>query len=274
MWADYYAAIDAAREDVAAGRLSPREQSQRSRELQRDMWDVHVAAVEAGLSTNRDRLAQLPPPEQRFARAWGYTAVEFIAAGDFPSDRDSIGRTQAIILPLRLVADGDFGDGSADLTWHQHMALHAMDALHEAERLTNHALFRAWQEALAEPRCAALCPFILDQALAEELDGLPSYLRSALDVLQGIDRRPAWAVNGSALSCSGSDPSALSCKASGTTRSFTCSLASGVREWSCRTCVADGTAVFVRMFCPAAATNEPGGACSVVEAAEIASGGC
>ena len=238
------------------------------------MWDVHVAAVEAGLYGNRDRLARLPPAEARFARSWGYTAVEFIAAGDFPSDRDSIGRTQAIILPRRLVADGDFGDAASDLTWHQHMALHAIDALYAAEELSNGALFRAWREALAQPRCAALCPYILDQALAEELDSLPSYLRAALDLLQGVDRRPAWAANGSTLACSGSDESALACRVGATTRSFQCSVASGVREWSCRTCVGSGTAVFTRMFCPDGSTSIPTGACSILEATEIASGGC
>lgn len=276
-WAEYYDAIDRAREDVAAGRLTPRQESERARELQQMMWDVHVAAVREGLARNGDRAGVLAPGEDRFAVSWGYTAVEFIAAANFPSDAGSIGRMQELLLPLRPVVPGDYDDaGPPDLTWHQHMAVHAMEVLHEVEAASDGILLEVWQNALAQPRCAALCPYLLDQGLYEGLDDLPAYLWDVIDWMSGIDQRPGWAANGEVLDCEPTGDGAMACSAAGEPLPFECSLATGVREWSCRTCLPDGSgaAMFTRMFCPDGTTATPGGPCEVLEAGRFASGAC
>lgn len=277
MWAAYYEAIDRAHDDVAAGRLTPRQESERARELQQMMWDVHVAAVHEGLRRNVNHMNRLPPGENRFAISWGLTAVEYLAAANLPSDADTIGRMQTLLLPMRTVMPGDYGEAlPADLTWHQHTALHGMDLLHEIQLATEGELFALWKNALARPRCAALCPYLLDQALGEGVENLPAYLYDVIDWISGVGERPSWAENGETLDCQSDGAGAMTCSAGGERLRYQCNLATGVRDWSCRTCLPDqpGTALFASLFCPDGSTLTPGGRCEVREAGAFATAAC
>lgn len=279
-WVAYYEAIDAARADADAGLLVPTEASARARDLQRKMWAVHVDAVHAGLAVNEDRLASLPPGEDRFSTSWGVTAVDFLAVANFPSDEENIDRTQRALLPERIVTADDYEPGGgADLSWHQRQALFGMERLHESEQQTGGALFRIWRNAAARPRCDALCSYLMDQGIDEDPSTLLDYMTGAVSYI--ASNRSTSDLELQDLSCDTVDADgpirAVACETARGTLSLDCTLAVGVRDWNCRGCPRweePAYGVFAHLFCPSGSPGAPAGTCEVRHALRIELGGC
>ncbi|XP_075056760.1 protein LEG1 homolog [Mixophyes fleayi] len=110
------------------------------------MWSAHVESIKAALPRCSKRLSYISAPEGNFGKNWA-TAVEFIAATDFPTDFQSTNEFQTF-LPHRMLVDGDVAPYISDFSKQENMVLLSLHSIKNVNTLTGGLLLRLWKKAM------------------------------------------------------------------------------------------------------------------------------
>ena len=146
-------------------------------ELQRLLWQFHVAAIQIGLSQSEPELQKLGAAEARFAESWGRCMVGLLAAVNFPTEFENV-RGMQRMLPSRLLKDEDW-NGASDLSEPQKNTMVAMRALFEFER-NGGDLEKRLSLASRDPAGARAMQNHLFETLAFGGQNAPEFLRARL----------------------------------------------------------------------------------------------
>lgn len=108
-WVEYFEmrrTVEALRAD---GEVSEETLERRARRLQSTLWSAHLHSVRVGRDRFRDKLGDLPEAERKFARMWGETTVEYLAALNAPTGSVVSGYFNRLLPDAVLEGDEVFG---------------------------------------------------------------------------------------------------------------------------------------------------------------------
>ncbi|XP_063775414.1 protein LEG1 homolog [Pseudophryne corroboree] len=114
------------------------------------MWKAHVESINAALPRCSKRLSYLSAPERKFGLDWA-TAVEFIAATNFPTDLQNTNEFQAF-LPHRILVKGDVAPFISDFSEQENRVLATLGLLKNVNSLTGGFLLKQWKKAMCSEK--------------------------------------------------------------------------------------------------------------------------
>ncbi len=165
----YYDAVDASHRLTD---LSSAAQHLETHELQRLMWEFHVAAIESALAQNEEYLEALPDGERDFATSFGVTMVDLFAVVNMPTDGGLLGPLADMTMPDRLVIEDDYDlTIDTDLPWDQRLTIIAIDRIHSFEQWTNGLLRKALGVFVKGTETAELATHLVLEAMQEDSPG-------------------------------------------------------------------------------------------------------
>jgi hypothetical protein len=163
---EYYDLVDGTHRDADAGWFT---KHVRQYDLQQQLWQFHVAAVDSGLALNKAYLKRLPAGERQFAEAWGYTMVDMIALINFPTHDEWLGPFNDAAMPRRIITPADlkvFGD--SDLPFDQRASVMAIHKIHKSEKGTGGLLKKTLKLFITSAERAELAAHVLFEALQDD----------------------------------------------------------------------------------------------------------
>lgn len=110
------------------------------------MWSAHVESINVALPHCAERLSYLSGPEGSFGKDWS-TAVEFIAATNFPTNFQSTNDFQTF-LPKRILDEGDKAPHIPDFTEQENSVLATLHFINQVNTFTGGYLLRLWKKAM------------------------------------------------------------------------------------------------------------------------------
>lgn len=158
-WLAYLEMLRAVERAFGAGSLSEEALRRRGARLQSLLWDAHLESVRTGRRRFESALGGFPAAERRFARAWGETTVEFLAALNFPTDALVSGYVNDLLPGFVLHGRRVVGPAN-ELTPSQRLLLNQLTELHDYERHRNGRLLDRLRE---------LAPIFRDRGLYRHL---------------------------------------------------------------------------------------------------------
>lgn len=167
-------------ERLASGAAGLQERRALAAQAQDLMWTYHTSAIRRTLSLNESELALLPDGEREFARAWGATWVELLAAANFPTDAATVEFVQGSAIPQRIVEPADYYFFGSDLPRNARTFIRALAVLDAFEHEFGHPVRSLFTRLEDKNRAQAfLYSFIMNGvSLAQlwELNGSQSEL--------------------------------------------------------------------------------------------------
>ncbi|XP_075720374.1 protein LEG1 homolog [Rhinoderma darwinii] len=110
------------------------------------MWRAHVESINVALPRCSERLRYLSGPEGGFGEDWA-TAVEFIAATNFPTNFQSTNDFQTF-LPHRILVENDKVPNIPDLSETENRVLSTLHSINKVNRFTGGYLLSLWKKAM------------------------------------------------------------------------------------------------------------------------------
>ncbi|XP_066446922.1 protein LEG1 homolog [Eleutherodactylus coqui] len=135
------------------------------------MWAAHVHSINVGLPRCSKRLHYHSNPEENFGKDWA-TAVEFIAATNFPTNFQSTNNFQKF-LPHRVLLANDQAPHIDDFSEEENRVLATLHAINKYNKITGGYLLKLWKKAMCSEEGKAagrnlLQNMITDPKLAPE----------------------------------------------------------------------------------------------------------